>query len=207
MIRVFVVDAHENARRRLARVVAARRNLEVVGEAGTVQQALVRIAATAPDVVVLSARLPDGDGVRLCRTIRSADPETRCLMLAADVDATTAAVLAGASGWVSTDIRGKALAEAIREAAAGRSLISADAAERVIASLAGSSDDPADAPGLTPRGRQVLRLIGEGLTNRQIGERLDAPERTVKDDVSALLAAIDRRRPAEPSAYASAPGA
>ncbi len=202
MIRVFLVDDHELVRRGIADIVDAERDLEVVGECGTAGQALGRVGATRPDVVVLDVRLPDGSGVDVCRAIRSEYPEIACLMLTAfdDDEASEAAVLAGASGYVLKDIRGKNLIDGIRRVAGGGSLIPRSVSQRVVSRLA-----PAEAQGgpeLTLRERQVLDLIGAGLTNRQIGERLELAEKTVKNYVSGLLAKLGLERRTQAAVYA-----
>lgn len=201
MTRVFLVDDHEIVRRGIAELLEAERDLEVVGEAGTVAQAPGRIAATRPEVVVLDVRLPDGDGIELCRAIRSTHPDIRCLMLTAHDDdaATRAAVLAGAAGYVLKDIRGRHLVDGIRRVARGESLIPRAVSERVVAGLSAplpTTAAPVDAavPGLSAREHQILQLIAEGLTNRQIGERLELAEKTVKNYVSGLLAKLGMER-------------
>ena len=212
MTRVFLVDDHEIVRRGIAELLDAERDLEVVGEAATVAQTPGRVAATKPDVVVLDVRLPDGDGIELCRAIRSAHPDIRCLMLTAHDDdaATRAAVLAGADGYVLKDIRGQKLVESIRRVAKGESLIPRSVSDRVVASLATASipiqpSAPGEAsaadPGLSLRENQILQLIAEGLTNRQIGERLDLAEKTVKNYVSALLAKLGMERRTQAAVY------
>lgn len=202
MIRVFLVDDHELVRRGIADIVDAERDLEVVGECGTARQTLGRVSATRPDVVVLDVRLPDGSGVDVCRAIRSEHPDIACLMLTAydDDEASEAAVLAGAAGYVLKDIRGKNLIDGIRLVAGGGSLITRSVSERVVSRLA-----PAEAQGgpeLTLRERQVLDLIGAGLTNRQIGERLELAEKTVKNYVSGLLAKLGLERRTQAAVYA-----
>lgn len=191
MTRVFLVDDHEIVRRGIAELVDAERDLEVVGEAGDVRQALARIAATRPDVAVLDVRLPDGNGIDLCREIRSRHPEVVCLILTAydDDEAVRSAVLAGAAGYVVKDVRGQALVADIRKVAAGARLLPAAAGRRVVESLA-AAPAAADDPGLSLRERQVLEFIADGLTNRQIAERLDLAEKTVKNYVSGLLAKL-----------------
>jgi two-component system response regulator DevR len=191
MTRVFLVDDHEIVRRGIADLVDAERDLEVVGEAGDVKQALARIAATLPEVAVLDVRLPDGNGIDLCREIRSRHPEIACLILTAydDDEAVRSAVLAGAAGYVVKDIRGQALVEDIRRVAAGKRLLPAGAGRRVVEQLVAAPAAPAD-PGLSLRERQVLEFIADGLTNRQIAERLDLAEKTVKNYVSGLLAKL-----------------
>ncbi|MGB3911029.1 MAG: response regulator transcription factor [Pseudolysinimonas sp.] len=191
MTRVFLVDDHEIVRRGIAELVDAEHDLEVVGEAGDVKQALARIAATRPDVAVLDVRLPDGNGIDLCREIRSRYPEIACLILTAydDDEALRSAVLAGAAGYVVKDIRGQALIGDIRQVAAGKRLLPAAAGRRVVEQLVATPTAPAD-PELSLRERQVLEFIADGLTNRQIAERLDLAEKTVKNYVSGLLAKL-----------------
>ena len=194
MTRVFVVDDHDIVRLGLVGLISAETDLEVVGEAATKHQALARVAATRPDVVVLDVRLSDGSGIDACRDIRSRDPGIRCLMLTAfdDDEASCASVLAGASGYVLKDIRGKRLVEAIRRVAQGESLLSPRLAGRV-ASLGRDRGDPA-VRALTTREREVLDLISRGLTNRQIGEHLDLAEKTVKNYVSGVLSKLGMER-------------
>jgi len=207
--RVFVVDDHEIVRRGIADMIDAEHDLEVVGEASTAQQALSRVAATLPDVVVLDVRLPDGSGIDVCRSILSAHPEVRCLMLTAydDDRASYAAVLAGASGYVLKDIRGQKLIEGIRAVAAGRSLVTRAVSDKVVDSLTATATASAsaaasrDVPDLTLRERQVLGLIADGLTNRQIGERLELAEKTVKNYVSGLLAKLGMERRTQAAVY------
>jgi two-component system response regulator DevR len=191
MTRVFLVDDHEIVRRGIAELVDAEADLEVVGEAGDVRQALARIAATRPEVAVLDVRLPDGNGIDLCREIRSRHPEIACLILTAydDDEAVRSAVLAGAAGYVVKDIRGQALVEDIRRVAAGKRLLPAAAGRRVVEQLVSAPAAAAD-PGLSLRERQVLEFIADGLTNRQIAQRLELAEKTVKNYVSGLLAKL-----------------
>jgi two-component system response regulator DevR len=191
MTRVFLVDDHEIVRRGIAELVDAERDLEVVGEAGDVKQALARIAATRPEVAVLDVRLPDGNGIDLCREIRSRHPEIACLILTAydDDEALRSAVLAGAAGYVVKDIRGQALVEDIRRVAAGKRLLPATAGRRVVEELVAAPAAQVD-PGLSLRERQVLEFIADGHTNRQIADRLDLAEKTVKNYVSGLLAKL-----------------
>ena len=195
MTRVFLLDDHEIVRRGVADLIDAQPDLEVVGEASTARQALGRIAATLPDVAVLDVRLPDGSGIDVCRDIRSAYPQIACLILTAfdDDEASYTAVLAGAAGYVLKDIRGNTLIESVRRVALGETLISAAATQRVRADARASATVQRDV-GLTLRERQVLELITEGLTNRQIGERLDLMEKTVKNYVSGLLRKLGMER-------------
>lgn len=203
MTRIFLVDDHEIVRRGIAELLDREPDLEVVGEAGDATHALARIAATLPDVAVLDVRLPDGDGIELCREVRSRHPDVNCLILTAydDDEATMSAVLAGASGYVLKNISGTRLVEDIRAVAAGRSLLH-PAAPRQVAERAeaGGRDDPRFGS-LQLRERQVLRLIAEGLTNRQIGERLGLAEKTVKNYVSVLLRKLGLERRTQAAVY------
>jgi DNA-binding NarL/FixJ family response regulator len=202
--RVFLVDDHEIVRRGIANIIDAERDLEVVGEASTAQQALGRVTATMPDIVVLDVRLPDGSGIDVCRSILSAHPDMRCLMLTAydDDQASVAAVLAGASGYVLKDIRGQKLIEGIRAVAAGRTLLTRAVSDKVVGALtAPASVSAPDVPELTLRERQVLGLIADGLTNRQIGEHLELAEKTVKNYVSGLLAKLGMERRTQAAVY------
>lgn len=204
-VRVFLVDDHEIVRRGIADIIDAERDLEVVGEASTAQQALGRVAATMPDVVVLDVRLPDGSGIDVCRSILSSHPGMRCLMLTAydDDRASYAAVLAGASGYILKDVRGQKLIEGIRAVAAGKKLISRAVSDKVVDSLTvpAPASSAQELPELTLRERQVLQLIADGLTNRQIGERLDLAEKTVKNYVSGLLAKLGMERRTQAAVY------
>lgn len=202
MIRVFLVDDHELVRRGIADVLERETDLTVVGEADSVRAAVARIDATSPDVVVLDVRLPDGSGVDACRQIRSRHPTLPCLMLTAFDDDSTQeeALLAGAQGWLLKDIRGAGLVTAIRRVVAGDQLIRGDlllrARERLL-----HAQRPVDAVALTLRERQILELITEGLTNRQIGERLGLAEKTVKNYVSGLLEKIGAERRTQAAIY------
>ncbi|MGQ2916085.1 response regulator [Microbacterium aurantiacum] len=206
MTRVFLVDDHEIVRRGIAQLVDAEPDLDVVGEAGDIAEALRRIEATAPDVAVLDVRLPDGSGVDLCREVRSRHPHIACLMLTAydDDEALRSAALAGASGYVLKDIRSAALVDAIRASAAGRTVQSAQAlrtaAQAAAAPVTGNAPASPDAD-LTYRERQVLDLIADGLTNREIGERLGLAEKTVKNYVSGLLAKLGMVRRTQAAVY------
>ena len=200
MIRVFLVDDHEIVRRGVADLINAESDLEVVGEAGTARQALGRVAATLPDVAVLDVRLPDGSGIDLCRDIRSAYPDIHCLILTAydDDEASYTAVLAGAAGYVLKDIKGQGLLESIRKVAAGRILIDRSVTRRVVESASSARGAEVE---LSVRERQVLELIAEGMTNRQIGETLELAEKTVKNYVSGLLAKLGMERRTQAAVY------
>jgi two-component system response regulator DevR len=206
MTRVFLVDDHEIVRRGIADLINAEPDLDVIGEAETAKQAIGRIAATVPDVVVLDVHLPDGSGIDVCRDVRSANPSVRCLLLTAfdDDTAGSAAVLAGASGYILKNIRGHNLIESIRAVARGRSLIDPAMTRRIVERVDRAADGArAEAPGLdlTHRERQVLELIADGLTNREIGEQLELAEKTVKNYVSALLAKLGMTRRTQAAVY------
>jgi two-component system, NarL family, response regulator DevR len=198
-IRVFLLDDHEVVRRGVHDLLNDEPDITVVGEAGTVEQALVRVPALRPDVAVLDVRLPDGDGVSVCRELRSRMPELACLMLTSfdDEEALLDSIMAGASGYVLKQIQGSDLVSAVRTVAKGQSLLDPSATAKVMARLRGeqTKDPEPDAlPGLTEREREILALIGEGLTNRQIGQRLYLAEKTVKNHISRLLAKLGVER-------------
>ena len=194
-IRVFLVDDHEIVRRGVRELLASAGGFEIVGEAATVVEAMSAVPAARPDVVVLDVRLPDGDGVQLTRELRSVLPDLACLMLTsyADDEALVEAVLAGAAGYVLKQIKGADLVAAVRTVAAGHSMIDSATTASVMARLReGDRDDPL--AGLTVRERRILDLVGEGLTNRQIGEQLHLAEKTVKNYVSSVLAKLGMKR-------------
>jgi two-component system response regulator DevR len=203
MIRVFLVDDHEIVRRGIAQLVDAEPDLSVVGEAGSFLEAGRRIDATLPDVAVLDVRLPDGNGIDLCRDVRSAHPEIACLILTAydDDDALRSAVLAGASGYVLKDIRSRALIDAIRRVASGRTIQSAAVLRQAATTLHPDPRSEPSGPELSLRESQVLGLIAEGLTNREIGARLGLAEKTVKNYVSGLLAKLGMERRTQAAVY------
>ncbi|MFI1732247.1 response regulator [Streptomyces acidicola] len=198
-IRVFLLDDHEVVRRGVHDLLNDEPDITVIGEAATVEQALVRVPALRPDVAVLDVRLPDGDGVTVCRELRSRIPELACLMLTSfdDEEALLDSIMAGASGYVLKQIRGSDLVSAVRTVAAGQSLLDPSATARLMARLRGEQTkepEPDGLPGLTAREREILALIGEGLTNRQIGGRLYLAEKTVKNHISRLLAKLGVER-------------
>jgi two-component system response regulator DevR len=195
-IRVFLLDDHEIVRRGLADLLETEPGITVVGEAGTAAEALNRIPAARPDVAVLDARLPDGSGIDVCRDIRSSMPAVRCVILTSydDNDAVFAAVMAGAAGYLLKEIRGSSLVDAIRQVAAGKSLLDPSVTERLLARLRDGEPTDERLASLTDREREVLGLITEGMTNRQIGERLFLAEKTVKNYVSGLLAKLGMER-------------
>ncbi len=204
-IRVFLLDDHEIVRRGVSDLLEAEPDITVVGEAGTVAAALARIPALRPDVAVLDVRLPDGNGVMVCREIRSTMPEVACLMLTSfgDDDALFDAIMAGASGYVLKQIRGTDLVGAVRTVATGESMLDPDAATRVLARMRDRAQHADPLAGLTSQERTILELIGEGLTNRQIGQKMYLAEKTVKNYVSALFAKLGMERRTQAAAYAA----
>jgi two-component system response regulator DevR len=197
-IRVFLLDDHEVVRRGVADLLGGEPDMEIVGEASTAAEALARVPAARPDVAVLDVRLPDGDGVSVCRELRSRLPDLRCLMLTsfADDEALFDAIMAGAAGYVLKQIRGTDLVGAVRTVASGQSLLDPRTTARVLdrmrSAAAAPRPDPLDV--LSEQERTVLDLIGEGLTNREIGERMFLAEKTVKNYVSHLLAKLGMQR-------------
>ena len=204
-ISVFLLDDHEIVRRGVRDLLAAEPDIIVVGEAGTAASALARIPALRPDVAVLDIRLPDGDGVTVCREIRSRMPQVGCLMLTSftDDEALFDAIMAGAAGYVLKQIRGADLVGAVRAIAAGQSLLDPEAASRVMRRMRDQATRADPLAGLSDQERRILELIGEGLTNRQIGDRLFLAEKTVKNYVSALFAKLGMQRRAQAAAYAA----
>jgi DNA-binding NarL/FixJ family response regulator len=204
-IGVFLLDDHEIVRRGVHDLLEAEPDITVVGEAATAESALARIPALRPDVAVLDVRLPDGNGVAVCREIRSKMPEVACLMLTSfgDDEALFDAIMAGAAGYVLKQIRGTDLVGAVRTIASGRSLLDPEAASRVMQRMRDQAQRNDPLSGLTEQERRILELIGEGLTNRQIGERLFLAEKTVKNYVSALFAKLGMERRAQAAAYAA----
>ena len=196
-VRVFLLDDHEVVRRGVAELISVEEDLAVVGEASTAAEALSRVPAVQPDVAVLDVRLPDGDGVTVCRELRSRLPDLRCLMLTsfADDQALFDAIMAGAAGYVLKQIRGADLVGAIRTVAGGQSLLDPRATARVLDRMRhAAAAEPDPLSGLSEQERKVLELIGEGLTNREIGERMFLAEKTVKNYVSHLLAKLGLQR-------------
>ena len=196
MIRVFLVDDHELVRRGIAGLLSAEDDIEVVGEASTALQARARILATSPDVALLDVRLPDGSGIDVCRDIRSARPDIRCLMLTAydDDEAIYAAVIAGAAGYVLKDIRGAGLVDSVRTVASGKSLLDPVLTARVVERMRGEARGDSRLDALSAREKQIMSLIADGLTNREIGLRLSLAEKTIKNYVSGLLSKLGLQR-------------
>jgi two-component system response regulator DevR len=203
-VRVFLLDDHEIVRRGLREVFEAEADIEVVGEASNAAEAMARVPPARPDVAVLDVRLPDGSGIEVCRDLRAARPELKCLMLTsfADDDALFSAILAGASGYLLKQIRGTELVVAVRRVAQGQSLIDPALTARVMERLRGEREDPRIAK-LSPQERRILDLIAEGKTNRQIGAEMFLAEKTVKNYVSNLLQKMGFSRRTEAAVYAA----
>jgi two-component system response regulator DevR len=203
-IRVFLLDDHEIVRRGLRDLLEAEGDIEVVGEAGTAEEAYGRIPATTPQVAVLDVQLPDGSGVEVCREVRSRHPEIACIMLTsfADDEAVYAAIMAGAAGYLLKQVRGNDLVSGIRRVAAGESLLDPAVTTRVLERLR-HQDDADELAALTDQERKILTHIGEGLTNRQIGEQMFLAEKTVKNYVSNLFSKLGMSRRTEAAAYAA----
>jgi two-component system, NarL family, response regulator DevR len=206
-IRVFLLDDHEVVRRGVRELLEAdsQGEIEVVGEAGTADEALRRLPAVRPDVAVLDVRLPDGNGVEVCREIRSNHPDIRCLMLTsfADDEALFDAIMAGAAGYVLKQVRGSDLVDNVKRVAAGQSLLDPSVTATVLERLRRGPEEDPGAPHLTDQERKILDLLAEGLTNRQIGEQLYLAEKTVKNYVSNLLMKLGMHRRTEAAVYAT----
>ncbi|MEV4577506.1 response regulator transcription factor [Nonomuraea jabiensis] len=205
MIRVFLVDDHEVVRRGVAALLESEDDIEVIGEAGTAESAIARIVALKPDVAVLDVRLPDGTGVDVCREVRSRVPGLACLMLTSfgDDDALFGAVMAGAAGYVLKQIHGSDLVGAVRTVALGQSLLDPQTTAAMLQRLRDQAARKDPLAALSDQERHILDLIGEGLTNRQIGERLFLAEKTVKNYVSNLLAKLHMQRRTQAAALAA----
>lgn len=205
MVSVFLVDDHEVVRRGLVDLLGSDPDLEVIGEAGSVGEAMARIPVARPDVAVLDVRLPDGNGIELCRDLLSDLPGLRCLMLTSYTsdEALMDAILAGASGYVIKDIKGMALAQAIKDVGAGKSLLDNRAGAALIARLQNTRERDDPLSGLTQQERTLLDLLGEGLTNKQIAARMFLAEKTVKNYMSRLLAKLGMERRTQAAVFAS----
>jgi two-component system, NarL family, response regulator DevR len=202
-IRVFLVDDHEVVRRGLRDLMDAEEDLDVVGDAATAGMALAGIAATSPDVAVLDVRLPDGNGVEVCREVRARDPRVACLMLTSfsDDEALFDAIMAGAAGYLLKDIKGNDLVDAVRRVAGGDSLLDPSVTGKVLERLRKGDEEDPRLKALSDQERRILALIAEGLTNRQIAERMHLAEKTVKNYVSNLLAKLGMQRRTEAAVF------
>jgi DNA-binding NarL/FixJ family response regulator len=204
-LRVFLLDDHEVVRRGLRELLEAEGDIEVVGESGLAHEAAARIPALRPHVAVLDARLPDGSGIDTCREVRSVDPDIKALILTSydDDEALFAAILAGASGYVLKQIGGTDLVDAVRRVAAGQSLIDPSLTAKVLDRVRNGPAQHEELAALTDQERKILALVAEGLTNRQIAERMFLAEKTVKNYVSSILAKLGLERRTQAAVLAS----
>ncbi len=205
VIRVYLLDDHEVVRRGLRDLLEREGDIEVVGESASAEEAVRRIPAMRPHVAVLDARLPDGSGIDVCRDVRSIDPSIRALILTSyeDDEALFAAIMAGASGYVLKQVRGNDLIEAVRTVAGGQSLLDPAITQRVLDRIRKGPEQPSELAALTDQERRILELIAEGLTNRQIAERMFLAEKTVKNYVSSLLAKLGLERRTQAAVFAT----
>jgi DNA-binding NarL/FixJ family response regulator len=205
VIKVFLLDDHELVRVGVKDFLETQPDIRVIGEAATASSALARIPALRPDVAILDVRLPDGDGVSVCREIRSQVPEVACLMLTSfeNDQALFDAVMAGAAGYVLKQILGTDLIGAVRTVAAGQSMLDPQAASKLMARMRNAANQHDPLEGLSSQERRLLELIGEGLTNRQIGERMHLAEKTVKNYASVLFHKLGMERRAQAAAFAA----
>jgi DNA-binding NarL/FixJ family response regulator len=205
MVRVFLLDDHDIVRRGLAHLFEAAGDIQVVGEAGTAELALSRIPPTRPDVALLDVRLPDGDGVEVCREIRSRCPDTNCIMLTsfADDEALFDAIMAGASGYLLKQVKSDQIVEAVRLVAKGESLLDPAVTGRVLERLRKGPEEDERLARLTPQERNILDLIADGLTNREIADRIHLAEKTVRNYVSNLLTKLGMERRTQAAVYAA----
>ena len=204
-ITVFLVDDHEVVRRGVRDLLESTGDVTVVGEAGSVAEAIERVPAAAPDVAVLDVQLPDGTGIELCRELRSQRPELSCLMLTSfpDDDALLDAVVAGASGYVLKQVRGSDLVDAVRQVATGHSLLDPVLRERAARRIRSGPEEDERLSHLTPQERRILDLLADGMTNRQIADEMFLAEKTVKNYVSNLLAKMGMSRRTEAAVFAA----
>jgi two-component system, NarL family, response regulator DevR len=204
-IRVFLLDDHEVVRRGIRELLESFDDMEVVGEAGTAEEALARIPPTRPDVAIVDLRLPDGDGVEVCREVRARDAKIQCLILTsfADDEALFESIMAGAAGYLLKQVRGTDLVDAVRRVASGQSMLDPAVTARVLEYMRHGNEEQERLERLTEQERKVLELIAEGLTNRQIGERMFLAEKTVKNYVSNLLAKLGMERRTEAAVFAT----
>jgi len=204
-IRVFLLDDHEVVRRGLRDLLESEDDIEIVGESGSAVEAISRIPALRPDVAVLDGRLPDGSGVEVCREVRSVDPSIKAVILTSydDDEALFAAILAGAAGYVLKQIAGNDLLDGVRRVAAGESLLDPSLIARVLERVRTGADEHPELASLTEQERKILALIAEGLTNRQIGERMFLAEKTVKNYVSSILSKLGLERRTQAAVLAS----
>jgi DNA-binding NarL/FixJ family response regulator len=191
-IRVFLLDDHELVRRGIRELLEGEGDIEVVGESGSAQEGARRIPALRPDVAILDGRLPDGSGIDVCREVRSVDPNIKALILTSndDDDALFSAIMAGAAGYILKQVRGNDFVDIVRRVAAGQSMLDPAMTAQVLERVRSGPPKDKALEGLTEQELKILQLIGEGLTNRQIGERMYLAEKTVKNYVSSMLAKL-----------------
>jgi len=196
MIRVFLLDDHEVVRRGLADLLQAEGDIEVVVESGLAVEATHRIPALRPNVMILDARLPDGNGIDVCRDVRAVDPTIKGLILTSyeDDEALFAAIMAGAAGYVLKQIRGTDLVDAVRRVDAGQSLLDPAVTAQVLERIRTGIEEPKELKGLTDQERRILEYIAEGLTNHEIAQRMFLADKTVKNYVSSVLAKLGLER-------------
>lgn len=208
MTTIFLLDDHEIVRRGLRELLEGTEGFSVVGESGSAQEAARRIPALRPDVAIFDARLPDGSGIEACRQVRSVDPSIAGLILTSfdDDTALTAAILAGAAGYLLKDIRGNGLVEAITRVARGENLLDPERARRVRSDWADDRDPDPRLRSLSPQERRILDHIAAGLTNRQIGEAMSLAEKTVKNYVTSVLAKLGMERRTQAAVYVATHG-
>src|SRR3954453_13853843 len=205
MIRVFLLDDHEVVRRGLVDLLQAAGDIEVVGESGSAQEGARRIPALRPGVMILDARLPDGNGIDVCRDVRAVDPTIKGLILTSyeDDEALFAAIMAGPAGYVLKQIRGTDLVDAVRRVDAGQSLLDPAVTAQVLERIRRGPDQPDELKDLTEQERRILALVAEGLTNREIAGRMFLSEKTIKNYVSSLLAKLGMERRTQAAVLAS----
>ncbi len=204
-IRIYLLDDHEVVRRGLRELLESQGDIEVVGESASAVEAAARIPALSPQVAILDARLPDGSGIDVCRQVRSVDPSIQALILTSydDDEALFTAIMAGASGYVLKQIRGTDLLDSVRRVAAGQSMLDPAVTQQVLERLRQGPAAPAGADGLTAREREILALIGQGMTNRQIAQEMFLAEKTIKNYVSSLLAKLGLERRTQAAIFAT----
>ncbi|HEU0239595.1 MAG TPA: response regulator transcription factor [Micromonosporaceae bacterium] len=196
MIRVFLLDDHEVVRRGIADLLTAAGDVEIVGESGSAAEAARRIPALRPDVMVLDARLPDGNGIDVCRDVRAIDPTIQGLILTSyeDDEALFAAIMAGAAGYVLKQIRGNDLVDAVTRVAAGQSLLDPAVTARVLERIRSGVQQPPELNALTDQERRILEYVAQGLTNHEIAQKMFLADKTVKNYVSSVLAKLGLER-------------
>ena len=204
-LRVFLLDDHDIVRKGVRALLESEGDIEIVGEASTVSDTTRLVGDLAPDVLVLDTQLPDGSGIDLCRDLRAKATGIRCLFLTAQdgEEAIVAAMHAGAAGYVLKEVEGSSLLSAVRTIAGGHSLIDPSLARRVITWMEQTNDAPAEFAGLTDQQLRILALLAEGLTNKEIGNRLYLAEKTVKNHVTRILAKLGVQRRTQAALLAS----